>query len=150
MNTKKTKTKNTRDKELRSRVRLFGNLLGNVLKAQAGENILETVEKLRKGYIRLRQEENPRLRAKLDRLIHKLEPETATHVLRAFSIYFSLVNIAEEAFHHQKRRQQCRKNAPPWSGSFSETLANLMVDGISKERLKPSAARFWKCSDAFT
>lgn len=136
MNLKKIKTKNTRDKELRSRVRLFGNLLGNVLKAQAGDNVLETVEKLRKGYIRLRQEENPHLRAKLNRLIQKLEPEEVTHVLRAFSIYFSLVNIAEEAYQHQKRRQQCRKTAPPWSGSFSETLTGLMLEGISKEQLQ--------------
>lgn len=136
MNLKKTKTKNIRDKELRSRVRLFGNLLGNVLKAQAGENVLETVEKLRKGYIRLRQEDNPRLRAKLNRLIQKLEPETVTHVLRAFSIYFSLVSIAEEAYQHQQRRKQCRKNAPPWNGSFSETLTSLMVEGISKEQLQ--------------
>ena len=133
---KKSKSSNTQDKELRSRVKLFGNLLGTVLKAQAGENVLETVEKLRKGYIRLRKEENPRLQAKLDRLIHKLDPETTTHVLRAFSIYFSLVNIAEETFRHQQRRKLCRKTAPPWTGSFSETLTDFMVQDISKDQLQ--------------
>lgn len=134
--TKKAKSSNTRDKELRSRVKLFGNLLGSVLKAQAGENVLGTVEKLRKGYIRLRKEDNPRLQARLDKLIQKLDPDTITHVLRAFSIYFSLVNIAEESFHHQQRRKQCRKTTLPWTGSFSETLNDFTVQGISKDQLQ--------------
>ena len=38
-----------RDKELRSRVRLFGNLLGEVLASQAGHDVLAAVETLRKG-----------------------------------------------------------------------------------------------------
>ena len=52
------------DKELRSRVRLFGNMLGEVLLEQAGADVLSAVEKLRKGYIRLRKQENSALRAR--------------------------------------------------------------------------------------
>lgn len=57
------------DKNLRSRVRLFGNLLGEVLREQSGAGILNAVETLRKGYIRLRNEENDKLRKRLSRLI---------------------------------------------------------------------------------
>jgi phosphoenolpyruvate carboxylase len=50
-----------RDKELRSRVRLFGDLLGEVLAAEAGHDVLATVELLRKGYIRLRKKDDAAL-----------------------------------------------------------------------------------------
>ncbi len=125
-----------RDKELRSRVRLFGNLLGEVLATQAGPNVLASVETLRKGYIRLRKEDNPTLRARLARKIDQLDPETLNHVVRAFNLYFSLVNIAEEAFQHKERRRHVRQGGPLWRGSFDHTLREFNNRGISDEELQ--------------
>ena len=82
---------NVQDKNLRSRVRLFGNLLGEVLREQSGEGIFYAVESLRKGYIRLRTEENDKLAKRLSRLIENLTPNELTDVIRAFNLYFSLV-----------------------------------------------------------
>ncbi len=126
----------SRDSELRSRVRLFGTLLGNVLREQAGPNVFASVEALRKGYIRLRNQEDPRLRARMARIIDRLPPETLTHVVRAFSIYFSLVNIAEEAFHHEQRRRAIRRDAPLWNGSFHDTIRQFREEVISVEQLQ--------------
>ena len=53
------------DKQLRSRVKLFGHLLGNVLLSQAGAKVYDSVEKLRTGFISLRKEDNPVKRARL-------------------------------------------------------------------------------------
>ena len=88
------------DKKLRSRVKLFGNLLGNVIKKIAGTEVYDAVEKLRKGYISLRKVDNPKKRAQLMKFIETLDAETLTEVVRAFSIYFSLINIAEEDYQH--------------------------------------------------
>ena len=41
----------TTDKQLRARVKLFGNLLGNVLLSNAGTKVYDAVEKLRVGFI---------------------------------------------------------------------------------------------------
>lgn len=123
------------DKALRSRVRLLGGLLGEVLAEQAGENVLAIVESLRKGYIKLRKEEDPRLRARLARLINDLDPETLTHVIRGYNIYFSLVNIAEEAFQHEQRRRQARKKKRLWTGSFTRTFQEFKERGISLDQL---------------
>jgi len=46
------------DKQLRSRVKLFGNLLGNVLLSNAGAKVYDAVEKLRFGFIDLHREED--------------------------------------------------------------------------------------------
>ncbi len=125
-----------RDKELRSRVKLFGNLLGNVIREHGSEDIFNAVETLRKGYIKLRKEDNPRLRKRLHDYIDKLQPHALSQVLRAFSIYFTLVNIAEESFMHQQRRRQVRSGMRLWTGSFADTINQFMLDGISVEQLQ--------------
>jgi len=125
-----------RDKELRSRVRLFGNLLGEVLATHAGQDVLGAVETLRRGYIRLRKEDNPALRARLARKIDQLDPDTLNHVVRAFNLYFSLVNIAEEAFQHKERRRHVRQGGPLWRGSFDHTLREFSEQDISAEELQ--------------
>ncbi|MFQ5470477.1 MAG: phosphoenolpyruvate carboxylase [Gammaproteobacteria bacterium] len=124
------------DKKLRARVKLFGNLLGNVLRAQAGGRVFVAVETLRKGYISLRKEDNTRKRERLHRIIKKLDPEVLTHVVRAFSIYFSLVNIAEEAHQHQLRKRSTRKGKAQWTGSFDETVQESFDQGINREQLQ--------------
>ena len=125
-----------RDKDLRSRVRLFGNLLGEVLREQAGEEILSGVETLRKGYIKLRKQENPTLRARLSRVIDSLDPDQLTHVIRAFNLYFSLVNIAEESFQHEQRRRQVRRKEPLWIGSFLQTVQAFHDEGVEPYQLQ--------------
>jgi len=70
------------DKDLRSRVRLFGDLLGEVLREQAGNDILSAVETLRRGYIRLRKQENSNTRARLARVIENLSADDLTDVIR--------------------------------------------------------------------
>ncbi len=124
------------DKELRRRVKLFGELLGRVLHSQAGGQVLKAVETLRKGFVSLHQRDNPRTRQRLMRLIDRLDPETLTHVLRAFNAYFSLVNIAEEAFQHRQRRRLLQSGGPLWTGSFDETLRWFDAQGISAEELQ--------------
>ena len=74
------------DKTLRARVKLFGNILGQVLEAQAGSQVLEAVETLRSGYISLRKRENGSKRRKLAKFIEGLDPDTLVHVVRAFTI----------------------------------------------------------------
>ncbi|RMG30477.1 MAG: phosphoenolpyruvate carboxylase [Gammaproteobacteria bacterium] len=125
-----------RDQELRARVRLFGTLLGEVLKQVEGLEVFDTVEALRKGFIRLRKADDPRLRARLMRLIDRLDPEALTHVIRAFNVYFSLVNIAELEFHSRERRRTVHGGGELWKGSFDETLREFHRQGLRLEELQ--------------
>ncbi len=129
------------DKKLRARVKMFGNLLGGVLRSQAGGRVYMAVEALRKGYIQLRKEETPGKREQLLRIIRKLDPLTLTHVVRAFSTYFSLVNIAEEAYQHQQRRRLRRAGKELWPGSYEETLKGFLRENITAEQLQGMLAR---------
>jgi len=124
------------DKALRTRVKLFGNLLGKVLQQQAGSDVLEAVETLRKGYISLRKKESIFKRRSINSMMEKLDANTLNHVIRAFSLYFSLVNIAEEAYQHRQRRQILRGGGPLWQGSFDEALRQFKDEGITIEQIQ--------------
>jgi phosphoenolpyruvate carboxylase len=128
--------KTTNDKQLRSRVRLFGNILGKILQDHAGEKVFNAVEALRKGHISLRKSEDVRKRQRLAELIESLDPDTLAQVVRAFSIYFSLANIAEEAFQHKQRRREVSRNAPLWVGSFDATLREFHSEVTTPEQLQ--------------
>jgi len=126
----------TTDKQLRARVRLFGHLLGNILLSDAGAKVYDAVEKLRVGFIELHKEDDELKRERLMALIASLDEETLTQVVRAFSTYFSLVNVAEEASQLQLRRRQMRKGDGLWIGSFDSALRDFIDLGMSAERLQ--------------
>jgi len=132
---KKLRTR-ANDKKLRARVKLFGNLLGNVIKNLAGTHVYDAVEKLRKGYISLRKTDNPKKRAQLMAFIETLDADTLTQVVRAFSIYFSLINIAEEDYQHLLRREQIFNGKSLWQGSFDNTLEQFRLDGMDATQVQ--------------
>ncbi|MFV2061753.1 MAG: phosphoenolpyruvate carboxylase [Gammaproteobacteria bacterium] len=138
MNTETNPINNTQDNDaaLRARVKLFGNILGEILHEHAGKQVFEAVETLRKGHINLRKKNNEQKRATLAKLVESLDSETVVHVVRAFSIYFSLVNIAEEDVLHAKRRRMVNKGENLWKGSFHETLREFQEQNISAEQLQ--------------
>jgi len=127
--------KSINDKPLRARVKLLGTLLGNVLNDQAGSHVFTAVESLRKGYIGLRKKDSPGKRKQMAQLIDKLDPDTLSNVIRAFSIYFSLANIAEESYQHQQRRKLKRKNMSI-DNSFDVTIAQFHAQGIKADELQ--------------
>jgi len=129
----------TGDKALRARVKLLGTLLGNILHEQEGRDVLAAVETLRKGYINLRKNDNQARRRRLARFIEGLSSESLVHIVRAFSTYFSLINLAEESYQHHQRRKQVRQangNSTLWTGSFDTTLRELRNQGINPEQLQ--------------
>jgi phosphoenolpyruvate carboxylase len=137
-NTDSSRINNTQvnDTALRARVKLFGNILGEILHEHAGGKVFEAVETLRKGHISLRKKNNEQKRATLAKLVESLDSETVVHVVRAFSIYFSLVNIAEEDSLHAERRRMVTKGENLWKGSFHETLREFQEQDISAEQLQ--------------
>lgn len=124
------------DKKLRSRVRLYGDLLGNVLRSQEEAAVIQAIEALRRGYIRLQRKENPALRRRLMRLINDLEPRTLNQVIRAFSVFFSLLNIAEESFQHHFRRRQVNSGTRLWHGSFDATFREFHEQGLTHHQIQ--------------
>jgi phosphoenolpyruvate carboxylase len=127
----------TDDRRLRRLVRLIGRELGAVLRTQAGRGVYHAVESLRQGFIALhRGGRDDAIQARMVTEIESLEPDTASQVVRAFSIFFSLVNIAEEVHHHEGRRTRVRRGGLLWRGSFDETLQWLKAQNVDESQLR--------------
>ena len=77
-------------------IRLLGSLLGQVIAEQEGRPLLDLVERIRRTTIRLRRGDEPSLRAGLVAELAALDADRAQVVIRAFGLYFRLVNLAEE------------------------------------------------------
>lgn len=125
-----------KDRELRGRVKHLGGVLGQVLRTQVSEETYRVVERLRKGFISLRKEPDEARLNRLKRMIAKLSPEMLRPVIRAFSIYFQLVNIAEETFQHRQRRRIASKGGELWKGSFDACLRGMRKRGITTDELQ--------------
>jgi phosphoenolpyruvate carboxylase len=118
---------------LRRDIRLLGNLLGTVLVEQEGQELLDAVERIR-VFARAAREHG-----RVAGL--ELEPGLQTLVLRAFSVYFQLANIAEQ--HHRVRRRRADARLGPPRESIDEALGELAaVDDVElKERTRATAIR---------
>ncbi len=86
-----------RDALLRADIRLLGNLLGETLVRQDGPELLDLVEQVRALTKRLRAPgDDPVAAAELEKLLAGLDLDTVIQLVRAFSAYFYLANVAEQ------------------------------------------------------
>jgi len=127
---------------LRRDVHFLGELLGQVLIHQEGRAFFETEERIRKLAIALRRwPAPPRGEAAFRRMLERLPPATAEKIIRAFSVYFQLVNIAEE--NHRLRRKRYYEALPgfhPQRGSIEDVVHRLRTGGVGYEELAKRAA----------
>ncbi|WP_407945085.1 phosphoenolpyruvate carboxylase [Paenibacillus glycinis] len=122
---------------LRRDVRFLGNILGDVLVHQGGHELLETVEKIREMSKTLRAEFLPELDEEFKHVIDALTPATRHQVIRAFAIYFQLVNIAEQNHRIRRKRDYERSTGEQVQpGSIESAIQVLKDRGIAVDNVK--------------
>jgi phosphoenolpyruvate carboxylase len=123
----------SKDAPLRADIRRLGDLLGETLKRFGGERLFEIEEGVRALCKRLRGarggKETVATERELKRLLRRLSLDETIGVIRAFSVYFQLVNIAEQ-YHRIRRKSFYELRTPdqPQRGSLAETLSRLRRD----------------------
>ena len=126
-----------KEKPLRRDVRFLGNLLGETLIEQEGRRIFDIVEKMRFLTKEMRRDYVRDLKEELVSAIRNLSHEELYNVTRAFTMYFKLVNIAED--NHQIRRRREYKFISDITGSKEgsiESVFNQLKEmGITLDRL---------------
>ncbi|AJY75311.1 phosphoenolpyruvate carboxylase [Paenibacillus beijingensis] len=117
---------------LRRDVRFLGNILGEVLVHQGGRELLDVVEKIRETSKALRAEFIPELFEEFKSTITSLNPEIRHQVIRAFAIYFQLVNIAEQNHRVRRKRDYERSvGETVQPGSIEDAVQTLKERGIA-------------------
>src|SRR5450631_346338 len=129
-----------KDLPLKEDTRLLGRLLGDVLRAQTGPAGFARVESIRQTAIRFRRAEPaeaPAAKRELDALLNVLPIGHALEVVRAFSYFSHLVNIAEDVHQNRRRRAHALAGSAPQIGSLSRALdrvAHARVGGDTLTR----------------
>ncbi|ANE45887.1 phosphoenolpyruvate carboxylase [Paenibacillus swuensis] len=130
-------SKNQPNNLLRRDVRFLGNILGEVLVHQGGTELLDIVEKIREMSKSLRANYVPSLFEEFKNTIRGLDSENRHQVIRAFAIYFQLVNIAEQNHRIRRKRDYERtsgENIQP--GSIESVIVELKDSNISIEEVQ--------------
>src|SRR5215212_5217947 len=127
----------SKDEPLRRDINLLGRVLGRILIEQEGKDLFESEEEVRLLCKRLRFDYDPELDERLRRMIDAMSVEELRRIVRAFSVYFQLVNIAER-YHRVRRRRQYESapDNPPQRASVASALARLKSEGLGKEALR--------------
>jgi phosphoenolpyruvate carboxylase len=120
--------------ELRDDVRMLGSALGTVLREQEGEDFFRLVEDVRRAAISLREQRAGAGPRHLSDRLSTLEAPTAILLVRAFSLYFHLINIAEEIHRLRRLREGDTRSFPnPRPGSIADAVSGLRRDGVGPE-----------------
>ena len=99
-------------------IRLLGRILGDVIREQEGKAAFELVERVRQLSVAYRLKKDASAGRVLDRLLKNLSGDQTVSVIRAFSYYSHLANIAEDR-HHIRRREHHEAQGHMQEGSLA-------------------------------
>jgi phosphoenolpyruvate carboxylase len=123
---------------LRQDIRLLGGLLGRVIEAQHGPASLSLVEEIR-ALARARRRGDASAATAMNSQINSLDLESLQILIRAFSNYFQLINIAEDQQRIRVLRQ--RERDANFTETIQEAVANFQHKGHSPTEVRAILAK---------
>ena len=135
-----------KDLPLRDDIRLLGRLLGDTVRQQEGDEVFAAIERIRQTSVRFDRESaaaerDPATREELAQLLNALPRETMLSVVRAFSYFLHLANIAEDQHHVRRRRAHDLRGSVARDGSLVRALERLVDAGTPLAELREFFAR---------
>ncbi len=124
-----------KDLPLRDDIRLLGRLLGDTVRAQEGEAAFDLVETIRQSSIRFRRHEDHAARRELEATLDSLSRDQTIEVVRAFSYFSHLSNIAEDQHHIRRSRAHQIAGSAPKEGSLAHALERAFASGMGSPEL---------------
>jgi phosphoenolpyruvate carboxylase len=128
-----------KDAPLKADTRLLGRLLGDVVRAQRGDTTFEKVESIRQESVRFHRE--GATHRTLDALLADLSIEETLDVVRAFTYFSHLANIAEDVQQNRRRKHHRRSGSAAQAGSLAAAFGHLKAAQISGNEIWHCLAR---------
>jgi len=124
----------TPDIPLRDDVRRLGAVVGDILAEQVSQAFLGEIERIRMTAIARRESDAPP--SSLSAQLEGRTPRDAEALVRAFSTYFQVVNIAERVHRIRRRRDYQRESSTsPQPEGLHDTLRRLKAQGVAVDEL---------------
>lgn len=117
-------------------IRRLGRILGDIIREQEGEQVFEIVARIRQTSVRFHRDHDAPARRELETLLNGLSDDQSAKIIRAFSSFSHLANIAEDQHHIRQTRTDALAGASPPQGSIAGVLKRCKEAGISAESLR--------------
>ena len=127
-------TKENSEIPLTEDIRLLGKILGDVVREQDGDAVYGLVEQIRKLSVSFHRDENQKANQELTRLLKGLSSDSAMKVLRAFTYFSHLANLAEDR-HHIRRRVAYERMGSYQDGSIPVAMKKLHAAGVTSKMI---------------
>src|SRR6201747_60334 len=121
------------DARLREEIRLLGRILGDTVRDQEGVDVFDLVERIRQTSIRFHRDEDRVARRELELILDSMSTAETVRIVRAFSYFSHLANIAED---QNNIRQMRAQNSAGNVSTLARTLAHAREAGISAGQLR--------------
>ena len=125
------RTREDKDHPLFQDIRYLGRLLGDVLREQEGDAVFDVVETIRQTAVRFRREDDSAAAQTLDKKLRSLSPEQTVSVVRAFSYFSHLANIAEDRHRNRRHRIHALAGSTSQPGTMAHALERLVEAGAA-------------------
>ncbi|QCI67425.1 phosphoenolpyruvate carboxylase [Phreatobacter stygius] len=129
-------TASEEDARLRTDIRLLGRILGDTVRDQEGEAVFDLVERIRQTSIRFHRDDDEPARRELEAILDGMSTAETVLIVRAFSYFSHLANIAEDQNHIRRTRQQSLAGAAPRAGTLANAVARARAAGIGQAALR--------------
>src|SRR5436305_9780011 len=117
------------DTRLRNDIRLLGRILGDTVRDQEGAEVFDLVERIRQTSIRFHRDEDATARRELEIILDGMSTSDTVRIVRAFSYFSHLANIAEDQ--NNIRQMRGRGAGGPRPSTLTQTLAHAKTAGFS-------------------
>ncbi|MGY4309953.1 phosphoenolpyruvate carboxylase [Bradyrhizobium sp. USDA 4369] len=122
------------DARLRDDIRLLGRILGDTVRDQEGADVFDLVERIRQTSVRFHRDEDRQARRELEQILDGMTIAETVRIVRAFSYFSHLANIAEDQ--NNIRRMRARSDANGGAGMLAATLAHAKSAGFEAADLR--------------
>src|ERR1700748_1550380 len=124
------------DARRRSDIRLLGRSLGDTVRDQEGADAFDLVERIRQTSIRFHRDEDRAARKELEQILDSMAISKTVLIVRAFSYFSHLANIAEDQNTIRQMRTRSAAKGAPRAGALADTVALAQSAGISNDDLR--------------
>ena len=125
-----------KDGPLREDIRLLGTVLGDTIREREGEAIFDIVEQVRQTSVRFHRSRDQKDSLSLEKSLGSLSSREAALVVRSFSYFSHLANIAEDAHHRRRTRAHAIAGSRARIGTVKRALADAKAANVSRGELE--------------
>ena len=124
------------DVRLRNDIRLLGRILGDTVRDQEGADVFDLVERIRQTSIQFHRGDDTAARGELELILDSMSISQTVRIVRAFSYFSHLANIAEDHNNIRRMRESLKAGDMSRPGTLARTLLHARTAGISTANLR--------------